>query len=331
MKLKDLIINIGFLAIGIGATYFFYLKTKIDTLTEDVRFTKEKVERCESEKKMLKDKDENLELQIKKAEIETEYKIKEIELLKKTIDQKDSQLIDLNIVIEEKENKIEKMLYDLKKIIEEGATEEMREKIQSLYSEIEQLNSEKESLKKDKKSLQEDIKVFKKEILELEKEIKIYKDITVPKIKNRADQLQNKLNIANSFQDFINIRADVQNIRIDNKKNILQFDLVFESEDIKFLKQNNNISKFTFSPKVINETKKSVFIPQPNNFTEFSKYKHELTEFITINFPVSNYSFSKYKNGKKGINLSKGDLIKIKVLLDELYEIEIANSSFYLK
>jgi len=316
--------------ITFSVSYYFYFKGRIDVCMDDLSLTRSELQLCNRENELLEDNDQELQLTIKKAEIETEYKIREIEDLNRKIEEKNTDVSDLKKEIKEKELKIEDNLNQLRKIIEEGATDEMKDNMNSLYKEIESLKNENAKLKSDKEKLHTEINKLNKKLIEEQREIQILKKVTLPEIQNKLTMLDNQLQIANKFQDFLNLRAEIQNIMVDNKRDIIQFDLVFEPQEIEYLKKNKQLSKFTFSPKIINETHKSYLIPAIEDFSDFTKQRTELSEFVTVTFPVSNQSLRKFKNGKKGINYSKGDLIKINVTLDELYNMEVANTSFYL-
>lgn len=331
MKPEKLIISILFLACSIGVAYIFYVKNRVDTLHDDLTLTRDELKLCESDKKILRNTDNQLRFEIKEAQLETKFKIKEIESLNRVLEEKDNRLNDLDIEIQRKEERIKEMFEELREIVSEGATTEVREKLASLYTEMDQLRSEKSILQNEKKQMQDVIRSVRLELREKEREIAMLQEVEIPKLTNEVNDLKNELAIAQQFQAFANIRAEIENVKIDNKKDILQFDLKFEPEEVNYLRNNELLKKLTFSPKIINDSESAVFMPDITSFDVFTKQRHELAELITITFPVSNFKFRKYKNGKKGVNLRQGDLIKVKVVLEELQDLEIANKSFYLK
>ena len=331
MKVKSLFTNLMFLVFGFAASYFFYMKTKIDNISDQLIMCRSEKELCLQDNKILKKNDQNLQLQIKKAEIESEYMQKDIQLLEKGMLEKEEKILELNNEIELKKKEIDKGRLDLKKVIEQGATDEMREEISSLYKKIDELTSQNRQLEFEKESIRNEMALMQEELLSKQKELDIINKVTIPDINQKFILLEQELDISKQFREFYNLRAEIQNIRIDNKRDIMQFDLLFDTDEIEYLRQNLEMTQYTFKPKITNETKNTLFIPQIKDFSEFTKDKTELTEFITVTFPVSNYELKRYKNGTKGVNLKKGDKIKIDIVLEELFEMEIANKSFYLK
>lgn len=331
MKPKNLFINFLFLLLGIGATYFFYVKNKVDVLDKDLMLTRDELKACENDQKILKSTNTTLQYDVKEAQMETNFKVKEIEALNSRLTEKDNEINDLDIEIQRKEQQVQDMFQQMTEMAMEGATEEVREKIQTLNTEMNDLRDKNRVLQNQRREMQQAMGILRSQLSAKEQELAQLLEIEIPKRDTKIEELKSELEISQKFQAFANIRAEIENIKIDNKKNILQFDLRFDSEETHYLKNNELLKKLTFSPKIFNKTKENFFTPDIKNFSIFTKERYELADLITITFPVSNFSFSKYKNGSKGVNLTKGDEIKIKVVLEELQELEIANKTFYLK
>ena len=327
---KNFILNAIFFVLGIGVTYIFYIKTKIDGLEVQVDKLKDDVKDKSEEIIDLTKVSERHIYELREAQNEIETKAEKISLLQSDIDEKKDEIDELNDEIKEKDKEIKKNIEDLKKIVEGGDVGMINKKYQELYGKLTQLNIDKEKLRLKNEVLTEERNKLKLEIIELEGEIKGFENVTIPELEEKLEKAEIEVEEAKKFKEFINVRGDIRNISINKKENIMFFDIIFDQNEVDYLEKKSGLSTFTFIPTIINETDNNIqFIPK--NHTKFVFTRSQLTQSISIAYPVYNYSFDDYHNGKKGVNMEKDHLIDIKVTLKELHHMEVANKSFYMK
>lgn len=331
MQHRDIIISAVSLILGIIGSWYFYVRGTIDDLQSALDQCHLEKSTLEADVLRLKDRDDELILEIRKAEIENEYKLKEISLREENIHQLEEEKRELEFEIKTKEERIAQLYQDMNQIIQEGASEEVRTKLEEQFEEIRQLNDERKELLASIENLNEQIKQLTFDKLAVEKELEMVHSVEIPGLEGKIDRLEADLELANHFVDFMNIRANVSDLSVDKRANALSFVIEFNDKDYQYLLSNEAYQQYTFSPKIINKTQNLAFMPNLNDFDVFTKRRTSLNKYVELEFPVGNFDFKGYRNGSRGVNFEKGDEIHLQVVVDEISDLVVVDQVFYIQ
>lgn len=331
MTSKDFFIGAIFFALGIAGNYYFYINGRINDLQAEIDSCIRENNGNLEELTRIKEKDENLVIEVKKAQIENEYKEQEIKYLEGVISDKEKAISNLNLDIERKNSKIDKLYVDLRKVIEEGATDEVKNRIKELTLEIEKLTNEKQVLVRERNGYSNQLRKLELKLLEKEKRIKMYAEVEIPELRDKINALRDDMSFAQQFKEYINMRAEIESLEIDRSSGNIKFELHLEQHDVEYLRANEKFENYTFSPYIENESENVIYYLGMEELRRFVKPRGEIAQYMIIEYPIGKSILKQYKDGQKGINYTRGDKFKISVRIRELNDLEIGNMSFYLK
>lgn len=331
MKTKNLLMNLVFLIIGFASSYFFYQKTKIDTIESQLSECKIDYTKIQAEYNQSKEKEDKLSSEKKVLEIDKKYNLREIESLTDKLEKKKKEAIELEDKIKLKNKEIIDYFKELQSIAESGMSKKVREEMENMTFLIDKLNNDKDELNELKDKLEEEVEMIKKDIELKQKKIDLYEKVEVPKLEKVIENQKRELEKAIEYKKYINIRASIENIEIAKKENAIEFELLFDQKSIDYFKSESIFDEYTFSPTITNLSEQIALIPQLQNFKQFTKGSDEIKKTMQIIFPVSNFELKTYKKGSKGVNLSKGDKLEIEVKIDELDGLVVAKKTINIK
>ncbi|MEL6942687.1 MAG: hypothetical protein AAFO82_08460 [Bacteroidota bacterium] len=327
------IILSSLVVIGLSV-WIFTLSSKVKNLTNDRDKFSYDLSVCQTQSSELEDNVTNLEFELKEANLEIEYKDKEISRIEEESARKQEEINRLNVEKQELDKTIDKKEAEIRRIMLEGPqNEKVKEYVNRMKEEILGLKKEKARLVREKNDFVEQVNKLQKEKLENERKIRLLQENEIPRLKAEIESLQEEVNFVSTVKDYMNLRAEINNLRIDSDRNEILFNLTLKEEDMARLRQLG-LKTVNFTPVIENISNGMFFIPKVkdvNNVNIFEKQMSDINNNINIVFPVSNVNLAKVYKKRNPINYDKGDKIRITVKLTELNSLSIADQVYRFK
>ncbi len=308
-------------------TWLFFLYGNVSDLEKEVRDCQYHLTTCENE---LKSK-EKLRVENDKLQVDIEYKIKEINLLEETVEKRNERISELDNSIKYKDVEIQNLYTEIKDLVSGGLTDKAKKELELLHQKIKSINKEKTELLSERSSLNDEILKIGKEKIALEKELNQFKNVIIPDYKKTISRLENEVELAKKFKEYINIRADISNLDLDFDENDIIFDISFSDADFDYLKNKCGLREITFSTIIENKSKGVFLQPDIPNFEYFTISTSSLSNPYTIKYPIKGYELKKNHKKRRFFKSDKGDDLVFKVMLDELNRLTIVNQKFNIR